>query len=216
MEEGRIDHLDSLCRRLALGYDGHGQATVWALQDELLVPPRAQEIRNAPYKNEPAHDHEHVREPIRRRDAAVHRHATTIARHSGIFGREVVAVGICRGAGEIACRRGGRTTGRGDCAFHGEAELDEGYAQAGEGAVLGGVRGVQEVGEQEANDLEGHGDHSVPDEGEDGADGQAVDVDFVRAAEAGREDGGFPVGWCRICCGLFIGLDHTSQYELRW
>lgn len=44
---------------------------------------------------------------------------------------------------------------------------------------------MQEVCEQEADELEGHRYHAIPDEGEDGADREAIDVDFVWAAEAG-------------------------------
>lgn len=71
--------------------------------------------------------------------------------------------------------------------------------------MLGRVRGVQEVGEQEANELKGHADHGVPNEGEEAADGKAVDVDFV-ACGARSEDCGFPVRRCRVGGGLFIGL----------
>jgi len=77
-------------------------------------------------------------------------------------------------------------------------------AQAGEGAVLGGVGGVEEVGEEETDDLERHGDHGVPNKGEYGADGEPIDVDFVRD-HAGGEDCGFPVGRGRVSSGLFVG-----------
>lgn len=90
-------------------------------------------------------------------------------------------------------------------AAHIEAVLDEGDAETGARAVLGGVGGVQEVGEEEANELEGHADHAVPDEGEEGADGQAFVVDFV-SGHAGGEDGGFPVGRGCVGGGLFVGL----------
>jgi hypothetical protein len=36
--------------------------------------------------------------------------------------------------------------------------------------VLCGMCGVEEVGEEEANKLEGHGDQTVPDKGEKGSD----------------------------------------------
>ncbi len=38
---------------------------------------------------------------------------------------------------------------------------------------------MQEVGEQEPDELEGHADHAVPDETEEGANREAVDVDFI-------------------------------------
>lgn len=68
------------------------------------------------------------------------------------------------------------------------------------------MRGVQEVGEEKADELEGHAYHSVPDEAEDGADGEAVDIDVVGPAEAGGEDCGFPVRRGGVGCGLFVGL----------
>lgn len=62
------------------------------------------------------------------------------------------------------------------------------------------MRGVEEVGEEETNDLEGHTDHAVPDEAEEGADWEAIDVDFIGRGEAGGKDGcSFPVGRCGVC-----------------
>lgn len=87
-----------------------------------------------------------------------------------------------------------------------KAVLHERDAQAGSGSVLGGVGCVEEVGEEEAGQLEGHGDHAVPDEGEERADGEAVDVHLIWAAQAGREDGGLPVRGSGICCCLLVGL----------
>lgn len=95
--------------------------------------------------------------------------------------------------------------GHGCGALHREPPLDERDPETRAGAVLGGVRGVQEVGEKEADELEGHGDHGVPDEAEEGADGEAFDVDFI-AEGAGGEDGGFPVRGCCVGGGLFVGL----------
>lgn len=65
---------------------------------------------------------------------------------------------------------------------------------------------MEEIGEQEADDLERHADHCVPHKGEDGADGQAVDVDFV-AYHARSQDGSFPVRRGCIGGGGFVGLD---------
>ena len=96
-------------------------------------------------------------------------------------------------------------SGEGRRGFHGEAVLDEGDAEAGAGAVFGRVGGVQEVCEEEADELEGHGDHGVPDEAEDGADGEAFDEDFVAVGARG-EDGGFPVRGGGVGGGLFVGL----------
>ena len=71
--------------------------------------------------------------------------------------------------------------------------------------MLCGVGGVQEVGEQEADELEGCADHAIPDKGEEAADGQAVDVDVVGGG-AGREDSGFPVGRRCVGRGLLVSL----------
>lgn len=65
---------------------------------------------------------------------------------------------------------------------------------------------MQEVGEEEADELEGHAYHAVPNKGEEAADGEAVDEDVVRVVAAGGEDGGFPVGRCCVGGGLFVGL----------
>ena len=54
-----------------------------------------------------------------------------------------------------------------EVAAHVETVLYEGDAKASSGAVLRGVCGVQEVGEEEADELEGHADHAVPDEAEE-------------------------------------------------
>lgn len=56
------------------------------------------------------------------------------------------------------------------CVAHLEAVLHECDSEAGAGAVLCCVAGVEEVGEEESDELEGHGDEGVPDEGEEGSD----------------------------------------------
>ena len=68
---------------------------------------------------------------------------------------------------------------------------------------------MEEVGEQETDELEGHGNHGIPEEAEKRADGEAFDKDLV-AKGAGGEDGGFPVGRCCVSGGLFICLGHVS------
>lgn len=88
---------------------------------------------------------------------------------------------------------------------HVEAVLNKGDAKTGARAILSRVGGVQEVGEEEANELEGHADHAVPNKGKEGADGQAFVVDFV-GRHARGEDGGFPIGRGCVGGGLFIGL----------
>ena len=58
----------------------------------------------------------------------------------------------------------------GSCVAHLEAVLHECDSETGAGAVFCCVAGVEEVGEEEADELEGHGDEGVPDEGEEGSD----------------------------------------------
>ena len=80
------------------------------------------------------------------------------------------------------------------------------------------MRGVQEVCEQEADELEGHADQAVPHEAEDGADGEAVDEDGVGGVRAAwGEDRGFPVGRRRVGGGGFVGLqDGVSLIGRGW
>lgn len=74
---------------------------------------------------------------------------------------------------------------------------------------------MEEVGEQEADELEGRRDHAVPDEAENGADREAIDVDLIWAAETGGKYGGFPIRWYGIGCGLFIGLIKLVECSFR-
>ena len=99
--------------------------------------------------------------------------------------------------------------------LHVESVLHECYAQAGSGAVFGGVGGVEEVREEETDELEGHGDHAVPDEGEDGADRKPFIEDLVWPAEPRCENGGFPIRWCGVCSGLFVCLGNVSVQSSR-
>ena len=55
---------------------------------------------------------------------------------------------------------------------------------------------VKEVCEEETNKLEGHGDESVPDEGEETADYQTVDKDVVAVESARSQDRSLPVWGC--------------------
>ena len=59
-------------------------------------------------------------------------------------------------------------------ATHIETVLYQCDTEAGPRAVFGGVCGVEEIGEEESDELEGHADHAVPDEAEERADGEAV------------------------------------------
>lgn len=162
------------------------------------MPPDLQIITNALDQDKPAGQHKDIRHPIARiyrsptvsSPVIVHLARVKIVRvriWRGRVTRSIIGAGILR-------------------ALHHEAELDQRDAQAGARSVFGGVGGVQKVGEQEADELEGHGDHAIPDEGDDGTDGHAFDVNVIGPAEAGGEDGGFPVGRGGVCGCLFVGL----------
>jgi hypothetical protein len=95
-----------------------------------------------------------------------------------------------------------------------ETELHERDAETSAGSVLCGVGCVEKVGEEETDELEGHGYHGVPDEAEKGSDGETFDEDLITKG-AGGEDCSFPVGWCCVRGGLFICLCYVSMY-LMW
>jgi hypothetical protein len=69
---------------------------------------------------------------------------------------------------------------------------------------------MEQVGKEETDELEGHGYHGVPQEAEEGADGEAFDEDFI-AERAGSENGGFPVRRCCVSGSLFVRLVHVSS-----
>jgi hypothetical protein len=62
---------------------------------------------------------------------------------------------------------------------------------------------MKQIGEKEADELEGHAYHAVPYKRENGSYGESIDVYFV-TGHAWGDNGGLPVGWRRISCGLFI------------
>ncbi len=201
-------------RRLASPNNRHIQPSIRRLQHQLLMPPRLEEITDRSNQYEPSHNHQYIRKPVATRYAR-YRTRTPLSgcdssRGSGFIRHsvrvEIMAVGVWRLAEmRFPARRRGIRRGSAAGAAHVEAVLHEGDAETGARAVLGGVSGVQEVGEEEANELEGHADHTVPDEGKEGADGQAFVVDFV-SGHAGGEDGGLPVGRGCVGGGLFVGL----------
>jgi len=75
---------------------------------------------------------------------------------------------------------------------------------------------MEEIGEEEANELKGHGDGGVPEETKQRADWHAVEVDFIGAAKARGEDGGLPVGRSLVCSSLFVGLIAVLAYRLEF
>lgn len=208
--------LDTPLGTLALGNNSNAQPAIRTLQNQLLVPPRADEIAHALDQDEPAHNHQSVGEPIAARDAGASASGLCGIGALGDFIRvEVVTVGVVGDACVEVLTGVAVSTPRVEgSGAEAEAELDEGDAEAGAGAVFGGVGRVQEVGEQEADELEGHADHGVPDEAEEGADGEALDEDFV-AKGAGGQDGGFPVGRGCVGGGLFVRLRCISKKGWR-
>ena len=62
--------------------------------------------------------------------------------------------------------------------------------------MLCGVCGVKEVCKEESDELEGHGDKSVPDKGEETANNEAVDEDVVAVEGSRGQNRSFPVWWC--------------------
>lgn len=201
-------------RVLSLGDDGDTKATVGTLQHQLLVPPRLEVVTDRPNKNEPSNNHENISNPVRARNvcdatatSAVPRvHAVRIEIVRVWIGRARVAVrGIAAHplAAHAACSRAAG-------ALHVKPILDQSDAQTGTRAVLRCVRRVEEIGEQETDELEGHGNHAVPDEAEYGADWHAIDIDLVRATKARGENGRLPVWGCGICCRLLICLKEIS------
>lgn len=57
--------------------------------------------------------------------------------------------------------------------------LNQSDPQSGSGSVLGGVGLMEDVGEQEADELEGDGNDERPEEGEQRPDGERVDQDRI-------------------------------------
>lgn len=140
------------------------------------MPAGLEELAEGAHEDEPAGNHERVSEPVGG-GHALRGGGGDIggAGDEGVW-IKVVRVRVGRGRDEI----GGGAGAGADCGgAHTETVLDEGDAEAGFRAVLCGVGGMQQVGEQEADELEGGADHAVPDEGEEAADGQPVNVDVV-------------------------------------
>ena len=182
------------------------------------MSPRPEEVTDGPDQDEPAHDHQCVSQPFAGSDAreCALRMSCTMLCSSHSSGRcRCCAVGYgigikvdtiwTRGLGEGRVAGGWRSSAVGSTA-HVEAVLDESDAEACSGAVLGGVGGVEQVGEEETNELEGHADHTIPDEAEEGAHWKAVNVHFIGRMKAGSEDGCFPVGRSGVCSCGFIRL----------
>ena len=141
---------------LALGDDGDAQAAVRALQDQLLVSPRADEVADALDQDEPADDHQAVGQPVAPRHARGGTAGCVAAAAARYVVRvEVVRVGVV-GDAAVEVRVGvvvAAAAGVEGCGAEAEAELDEGDAEACARAVLRGVGGVKKVCEEEANEL---------------------------------------------------------------
>jgi hypothetical protein len=88
--------------------------------------------------------------------------------------------------------------------------LNKCNTETGSRAILCGVCGVEKVSQEEADELEGHGDHAVPDKGKDRANREAFYVDVVGPTEARCKNRCFPVRGCCICGCLFVRLHTVS------
>lgn len=163
--------------------DRDAQPAVRALQDELLVPPGLYVVADGPDEDEPADDHEDVGDPVAAGDVVHGPPGGALVAGADRVRVEVVAVRVrrlrvaVRGAAAVHAAARRRP-------LHVEPVLDKCDAKPGARPVLRRVRRVQEVGEQETDQLEGHADHAVPDETEYGSDGHPVDVYFIGTAEA--------------------------------
>lgn len=199
--------LDSIFT-LSLCDDGDGKSAVRRVADQLLLPPGADKVARRTDEDEPARDHEDVAQPLV--EAAQTAGAAAASDRVGV---KVVLVGIWWDTTDRI--RVASSAIR--CAVlhlratHRKAIVEQGDAEAGAGAVLGGVGVVEKVCEEETNKLEGHADESIPDEREEGADDQTVDKDVIRAVASGSKDGGFPVGGSGVGGGLFVGLGWISD-----
>lgn len=72
--------------------------------------------------------------------------------------------------------------------------------------------GVEEVGEQETDEGEGHADHGIPYKAEEGANRKAVDVHFVTRCKMTRsQNRSFPIRGCGIRSGGFVRLEHCQH-----
>jgi hypothetical protein len=171
------------------------------------MPPCPDEIAHTLDQNKPAHNHQPISQPITPRNARARTRALgSIGALRDLIRIKGMAIRIVgHAAVEVLARVAASTAGVQGSRAEAEAELHEGYAETGARAVFGGVRCVQEVGEQEADELKRHAYHGVPDEAEKRADGEAFHEDFV-AEGAGGEDGGFPVWRGGVCGGLFVCL----------
>ena len=141
-EGGKRDATKRATRRLhdrvwplALGDDGDAEAARGALQDELLVPAGLEELAEGAHEDEPAGDHERVREPVGGEHAlgggggGVGGGGHGGARDEGVR-VEVVRVWVGGGRDEV-CGVGGAGAGADGGGAHAEAVLDEGDAEAG-------------------------------------------------------------------------------------
>lgn len=127
-----------------------------------------EEIADRPDEDEPADDHERIRQRVAARDARK-RATRGFARGGNLFGAllngvrdgtgvEVVAVRVLWWRERCIAIAVGGLSGRGLAgrAMHVESVLDQRHAETGPRPVFGCVGGVKEVGEEEADEREGH------------------------------------------------------------
>ena len=142
--------------------DWYTQSSIGTLQHELFVTSGTEEVAHSTNQNKPAHDHEHVGDPLVGGDTRECAAVTATARSHRV-GIKIVAVGI-RWRDILVTAT---VTRRVTATLHIEPPLNEREAETRSTAVLRGVGGVQEIGQQKPDQLEGHGYHGIPHKGED-------------------------------------------------
>ena len=202
--QDKRDVLYDTLRRLSHSDNGDSEATVRALQNQLLVTEHLQVVGHSPDEDEPPDNHEDVRQPI----------ATVKVRYSSArvvrrFGIRVIVVRIrvLRSCEAIPTNAGSHfPTARPDVrvAVHVEAVMDKGDAETETRAVLGRVGRVQKVGEKEADQLKRRGDQGVPAKADEGSYCHSINVDIVGHPKTGDGERGLPVLWERIGSGLLV------------
>lgn len=195
--------LDRLGRILALRHDRHIEPAVGALQHKLLMSSCTQEIRDRPDENKPTHNHKNIRQPLAGSDLSAPA-SRAVAGHIIWVKVDVVRILWCIAETRSSVWRTSNNLARAGT-FHRKTVLNKSDAETCAGAVLGGVRSVEEISKQETDQLKGHRNDSVPNKGKYGANGQAIHEYFV-SVEAGCKNCSFPVGRSSVCRSLLIRL----------
>lgn len=77
--------------------------------------------------------------------------------------------------------------------------MNECQSEPSAGAEFSGMRGVQEIGEEEASELEEERYEDVQAEDQERPRGEVVDDEVIAIQASRGVNCGFPVGWDGIC-----------------